>query len=76
MTLFNSQLLVVDKKLAVVIGLNEALVLQQIHYWIEINKKNNRNFHEGRYWTYNTINEWQKGFPFGVLQLLRGYLKN
>lgn len=75
MTLFNSQLLVVDKKLAVVIGLNEALVLQQIHYWIEINKKSNRNFHEGRYWTYNTINEWQKGFPFWSTSTIKRILK-
>jgi hypothetical protein len=64
MTLLNSHPLVLDKQLAVEIGLNEALVLQQVHYWLEINKKNNRNFHEGRYWTYNTINEWQEEFPF------------
>lgn len=38
--------------------------MQQVHYWLELNKKNNRNFHEGRCWTYNTINEWQEEFPF------------
>jgi len=64
MTLLNSQPLVLDRQLAVVLGLNEALVLQQVHYWIEVNKKNGRNYHEGRYWTYNTIDEWQKEFPF------------
>ena len=62
--LFNSHPLVVDKELATILGLNEALVLQQLNYWIEINKKNKRNFHEGKYWTYNTINEWQEEFPF------------
>ncbi|UWV93843.1 hypothetical protein NW062_00655 [Mycoplasmopsis cynos] len=31
------------------IGLNEALILQQINYWIEINKKTGKNFYEGRY---------------------------
>ena len=64
MTILNSHPLVLDKELAVVLGLNEALILQQVHYWIEINKKNNRNFHEGRYWTYNTIDEWHEEFPF------------
>lgn len=64
MTLLNSHALVLDKKLAVVLGLNEALVLQQMDYWLGINKKKNRNFHEGRYWTYNTINNWQEEFPF------------
>lgn len=58
--LFNSHPLVVDKELATILGLNEALVLQQVYYWLETNKKNKRNFHEGRYWTYNTIDEWQE----------------
>lgn len=50
--------------MAVILGLNEALILQQVHYWLESNKKNGRNFHEGRYWTYNTIDEWHEEFPF------------
>ena len=62
--LFNTHPLVVDKHLAKILGLNEALVLQQKNYWIEFNKKNNNNFYDGRYWAYNTINEWQEKFPF------------
>lgn len=42
------------------IGLNEAVVLQQIHYWL-IQKK---NFRDGRYWIYNSYPEWEKQFPF------------
>ncbi len=42
--LFNLHPLVVDKELATILGLNEALVLQQVNYWIEINKKNIRYF--------------------------------
>ncbi|HFR3539197.1 TPA: hypothetical protein ACHVCJ_001740 [Streptococcus suis] len=34
------------------IGLNEAIVLQQINFWLEVNKQNGKNFHDGRYWTY------------------------
>lgn len=37
--LFDCHPLVVDKELATILGLNEALVLQQVHYWIEMNKK-------------------------------------
>lgn len=62
--LFTNHPLVVDKYLAKILGLNEAIVLQQINYWLEINKKKNNNFHEGRYWTYNTISDWQEEFPF------------
>lgn len=61
---FKAHPLVVDKHLAKILGLNEALVLQQINYWLEINKKKNNNFHDGRYWTYNTLKEWQEEFPF------------
>ncbi|MCF6459548.1 hypothetical protein [Clostridium sp. Cult3] len=60
----NSSVLVLDRHLACILGLNEALLLGQVHYWLEINKKNNRNFHEGRYWTYNTIKDRQGEFPF------------
>lgn len=46
--------------LAVKIGLNEALVLQQIHYWLLQSKHK----HDGRAWIYNSYEEWQKQFPF------------
>lgn len=62
--LFDEQPLVIDKGLASLIGLNEAIVLQQIHYWLEINKKANKNFYEKKYWTYNTIEKWREEFPF------------
>ncbi|MSS44395.1 hypothetical protein FYJ27_11885 [Anaerosalibacter bizertensis] len=62
--LFDIHPLVVDKDIATALGLNEAIVLQQVHYWIEINKKHKRNCHKGRYWTYNTIEEWREEFPF------------
>ena len=55
--LFNFHPLVLDKQLATILGLKQALILQQVNYWIEVNKKKKRNFHEGRYWTYNSINE-------------------
>ena len=62
--LFNDNTLTIDKELATIIGLNEALILQQVHYWLKVNEKNKRNCYGGRYWTYNTINEWQEKLPF------------
>ena len=46
--------------LAVAVGLNEAIVLQQFHYWI----KGSKHERDDRYWVYNTVEEWQKQFPF------------
>ncbi len=57
--------LMVLPKLARAIGLNEAVVLQQIHYWLQENERSEKNYHEGRYWTYNSIRAWQEtNFPF------------
>ena len=62
---FKSNVLVINPDLAKMIGLNEAIVLNQIYYWISVNKKQNRNFHDGKYWCYNSIREWQEeNFPF------------
>ncbi|AXK19153.1 hypothetical protein [Bacillus sp. COPE52] len=46
--------------LAEQLGLNEAIVLQQVHYWIE---KSN-HYHDGRYWVYNTIEKWNEQFQW------------
>lgn len=60
--LYKRQPLVISPQLAVRIGLNEAVVLQQICYWLEETTAGVE--HEGRKWVYNTIEEWNKQFPF------------
>jgi len=42
MYLFDEQLIIANKALARVLELNGDLVLQQINYWIEINKKSGK----------------------------------
>lgn len=45
-------------------SLDEAIVLNQLNYWIERNKDANRNFHDGHYWVYNSYEAWRKqDFP-------------
>lgn len=72
---FRTHPLVVDKNLAKILGLNEALVLQQINYWLEINKKKNNNFHNDRYWTYNSLTQWQEEFPFWSKETVKRIFK-
>lgn len=52
--------LLVLPSLAAKIGLNEAIMLQQIHFWISKQK----HFHDGKYWVYNTYDGWVEQFPF------------
>jgi len=56
--------MVIIPSLAKQIGLNEAIVLQQVHYWLELNRKTNKNYRDGHYWTYNTLNGWQDQFSW------------
>lgn len=46
--------------LAVEVGLNEAVVLQQVHYWL----LRSNNVQDGYKWVYNSYSEWNKQFPF------------
>lgn len=61
--LFNKEdILLVNRRLAALIGLNEAIVLQQIHYWVK--KKGGGVEHQGCRWVFNTLERWQEQFPF------------
>jgi len=62
---YNIEPKVINTQLACLIGLNEAIVIQQLHYWLERNKTTATNFHDGLYWTYGTIQEYRdRDFPF------------
>ena len=54
--------LLVHPNLAVKIGLKEAIILQQIHYWLD--SKRNDHIHNDRHWVHNTYEEWKQQFPF------------
>lgn len=63
MSLLNSEHpIVINAQLARIVGLNEAIVLQQLNYWI--NGTASGVEHDGRRWVYNTQDQWQEQFPF------------
>ena len=61
-----SKTLIINTDLALVLGdLNEAIVLNQLNYWLGINRKAGKNFIDGRYWVYNSYSDWKaKDFPY------------
>jgi len=66
--------LIILPSIAVVVGLNEAIILQQIHYWIQHNSKSSHadlTFRLGHQWTYNTLKAWMDQFPFWSLNTIR-----
>lgn len=65
---------VLDVSLACLVGLDEAILLRNIAYWCFKNKANERNFKNGRYWTYNTLKAYAEEFPFWSVQNIRTIL--
>jgi hypothetical protein len=65
--LFDEPPLVVSPTLACAIGLQEAIVLQQMHYWLSHSKF----VHDDRHWVYNTYEDWAKQFPFWKPETIR-----
>ena len=59
--LINEPPLQVLPSLAGKLGLNGAIFLQQVHYWISMPTARER---EGRRWVYNSLPQWQEQFPF------------
>jgi hypothetical protein len=59
--LINESPLLVLPSLAVALGLNEAIVLQQIQFWLG---RDGGVEHEGRRWVWNSVAQWSKQFPW------------
>lgn len=70
--LINEPPLQVLPSLAVAVGLNEAIVLQQLHYWLQSSK----HYHDDRFWVYNSAQEWQDNFPFWSENTIRRAFNN
>ena len=59
--------------LAKAIGVNEALVLQQLHYWL-VNHAEMQ--HDGKFWIYKTYEEWQEqDFFFWSVRTVKSIFK-
>ena len=58
--LIEKTVLTIEPTLALKIGLNESIVLKQLHYWIKKSKKN----HNGKKWVFNTYKQWKEQLPF------------
>lgn len=52
-------------------GFEEAVFLDAIMFWYRTNKAEDRNFRDGRWWTYNSIKAFEKVFPWWSAKQLR-----
>lgn len=70
--LIHEQPLQVLPSLAAEVGLNEAIFLQQLHYWLLQSKFE----HGGRKWIYNTFGQWRAQFPFWDERTIQRIVRN
>lgn len=70
--LINESPLQVQPSLAMAIGLNEAIFLQQLHYWMGAS----RHHHNGKKWVYNTYSDWLLQLKYLSLPTLKRTIKS
>lgn len=64
-----------DVEVATKYGTNVSILLGNINYWIQKNKANSKHFHDGRYWTYNTVAAFHALMPFMSANVINTSLK-
>ena len=45
-------------------GILEAIIINNLFFWIEKNKANNVSYYDGTYWTYNSVKALNELFPY------------
>jgi hypothetical protein len=62
-----------EVKIAMEVGVKEAIVFNHIGYWVMRNgyRKSKKHFRDGRYWTYLSYHDLSESFPFWTERQLR-----
>lgn len=63
-----------DVEVACKYGMAAAHILEHIQFWVLENKANERNFRDGRYWTYNSVKAYARIFPYLSEKVIRNSL--
>jgi hypothetical protein len=64
-----------DPEVAAALGLNAAVIYQNIVWWCEKNAANGKHLHEGRHWTYNSVKAFADLFPYMTADQIRRALQ-
>lgn len=64
-----------DIDIAAEYGVNAAIILNNMYFWVEKNRANETNFYDGRYWTYNSVKAFSRLFPYLTSKAISAALK-
>ena len=56
-------------------GQEGAVIVENIYFWLEKNKANNKHFYDGKYWTYNSTRAFSILFPYWSSRQIERILK-
>lgn len=63
-------------EIAILYGVNEAIFLHSLSFWLAKNRSNRINFHDGRYWSYDTYKAIAERFPFWTVRQVERIISN
>ena len=65
-----------DTEVAKEYGVDIAIVVNNIAFWLQKNKANGKHFHDGKFWTYNSTKAFAELFPYWTENQMRRILIN
>ena len=65
-----------DISIASKYGVNVAIFLNNMSFWIHRNIANNKHFHDENYWTYNSVEAYRLLFPYWTTSQVRTTINN
>ena len=65
-----------DIDIAAEYGMLEAVLLNNLNFWISKNKANDKNYNDGYYWTYNSVKAYHELFPYASERKIRNALNH
>ena len=67
--------IIFDSEIAIKYGVEAAIIIQHFQYSIGHHKKNGTHFHDGRYWTYDSIKNLRRIYPFWTRKIIWKIIK-
>ena len=60
-----------DPEIAKIVGVNAAVIYQNLVWWTQKNAANERHYYDRRYWTYNSVKAFDSLFPYLTAKQIR-----
>lgn len=60
-----------DVDIAKQVGINGAVLLENLYFWIKKNEANRKHYYDGKYWLYNSVEAFTELFPYLTYDAIR-----